>query len=262
MGVVRYTFLSDTLGEQVNVNVILPSFELWRDRQGSEAYYREYGRKKTLYLLHGGSDDSSMYLRRTRIEEYAMEYDMAVVMPEVKNSFYSNMIHGKNYFTYLSEELPRVMEHVFPLSKDPGDRYVLGNSMGYHGALKWVLDRPDFFAAAGGMSGAGDLEELGFYNESLPRVLNSFGTLEQYRGSMNDFKHLVRKHKAEGTRIPPIALCCGRQDGFYEGARLFAGYLKEQELDVTFMEQEGAHTWEYWDAMLPKMLKVMVKGEQ
>ncbi len=76
MGVVRYTFLSDTLGEQVNVNVILPSFELWRDRQGSEAYYREYGRKKTLYLLHGGSDDSSMYLRRTRIEEYAMEYDM------------------------------------------------------------------------------------------------------------------------------------------------------------------------------------------
>lgn len=258
MGVIRYTFLSDTLGEQVNVHVILPSLELWRDRQGNEAYYGSYGRKKTLYLLHGGSDDGSMYLRRTRIEEYAMDYDMAVVMPEVKNSFYSNMIYGKQYFTFISEELPRVMEHVFPLSTEAKDRYVLGNSMGSHGALKWLLNCPDFFAAGGGMSGAGDLEELGFYDDEKERVLNSFGTLEQYRGSKNDFKHLVQMHKANGTQLPPIALCCGLQDGFYNGAKLFAGYLQKEGLNVTFDEQDGAHTWEYWDQMLPKMLKRMI----
>ena len=104
MSVVRYTFFSQVLREQVNVMVVLPSFEGWRDRQGSKAYYDEYGRKKTLYIMHGGSDDCSLYLRRTRIEEYAMEYDLAVVMPEVKNSFYSNMIHGKNYFDFISKD--------------------------------------------------------------------------------------------------------------------------------------------------------------
>lgn len=43
---------------------------------------------------------------RTRLEEYALERDLAVVMPEVRNSFYCDMVHGKKYFTYLSEELP------------------------------------------------------------------------------------------------------------------------------------------------------------
>ena len=161
MSVIRYTFFSQVLREQVNVSVILPSFEIWRDRQGTDAYYGDYCRKKTLYVLHGGSDDCSLYLRRTRIEEYAMGHDLAVVMPEVKNSFYSNMIHGKDYFTYISEELPKVMESVFPLTHDAGERYVIGNSMGSHGAIKWALNCPGFFAAAAGMSGAGDLEELG-----------------------------------------------------------------------------------------------------
>lgn len=261
MGVIRYTFLSESLREQVNVMVILPSFEGWRDRQGSKAYYGEYQKKKTLYVLHGGSDDCSLYLRRTRLEEYAMKHDLAVIMPEVRNSFYSNMVHGKNYFDYLSEELPRVMEQVFPLSNKPEDRYVIGNSMGSHGAIKWALNRPEFFAAAAGMSGAGDLEKLGFYDGEKARVLNSFGTLEQYRGSMNDFKHLVRKNLEEGIRLPRLYFCCGKQDGFYKGAKAFADYLKEQGVAASFEEGEGGHTWEFWDKWLPIMIDHLVKGE-
>lgn len=261
MSVIRYSFLSDTLGEQVNVMVILPSFEGWRDRQGSKAYYEEYNRKKTLYVLHGGSDDCSLYIRRTRLEEYAMEHDLAVVLPEVKNSFYSNMVHGKKYFDYISEELPRVMENVFPLTHESGERYVLGNSMGSHGAMKWALNRPDFFAAAAGMSGAGDLEELGFYDDEKIRVLNSFGTLEQYRGSMNDFKYLIGQHLEKGTKLPRLYACCGKQDGFYKGAKLFAEFAVTQGVDMTFEEGDGAHTWEFWDAWLPIMIRHLVKGE-
>lgn len=261
MSVVRYTFFSEVLREQTNVMVILPSFEGWRDREGSGVYYEKYGKKKTLYVLHGGSDDCSLYLRRTRIEEYAMAYDMAVIMPEVRNSFYCNMVHGKNYFTFLSEELPRIMENVFPLSDRAEDRYVIGNSMGSHGAVKWALNCPDFFAAAAGMSGAGDLEELGFYNRSLERVLNAFGTLEQYRGSMNDFKHVVEQQLKNGTKLPRLYFCCGKQDGFYEGARLFAEYLQEKGVNAVFEEGEGAHTWEFWDKWLPVMIKHMVEGE-
>ena len=262
MSVIRYTFFSQVLREQVNVSVILPSFEGWRDRQGSAAYYGDYGRKKTLYVLHGGSDDCSLYIRRSRIEEYAMGYDLAVIMPEVKNSFYSNMIHGKNYFTYLSEELPKVMESVFPLTNDPQERYVIGNSMGSHGAIKWALNRPDFFAAAAGMSGAGDLEELGFYDDRKERVLNSFGTVEQYRGSMNDFKFMLDKHLKEGTALPRLYFCCGKQDGFYSGARLFADYVKSKGLETAFEEADGNHNWEYWDRWLPIMIDYLVKGEK
>lgn len=261
MGVINYTFFSKVLAEQVNVMVILPSFEGWRDREGSKAYYENYKRKKTLYVLHGGSDDCSLYVRRTRLEEYAMEHDLAVVLPEVKNSFYSNMIYGKEYFTFLSEELPTVMENVFPLTHEASERYVIGNSMGSHGATKWALNRPDFFAAAAGMSGAGDLEELGFYDGHKERVINSFGTLEQYRGSMNDFKHLVEEHLNKGTALPRLYFCCGKSDGFFPGAKKFADWLTSKGVNATFEEGEGAHTWEYWDEWLPKMINHMVKGE-
>ena len=261
MSVVRYTFFSEVLREQVNVNVILPSFEGWRDRQGSKAYYGEYGRKKTLYIMHGGSDDCSLYLRRTRIEEYAMEHDLAVVMPEVKNSFYSNMVHGKNYFTYISEELPRVMESVFPLTHDPKERFVLENSMGFHGAIKWALNCPGFFAAAAGMSGAGDLEELGFYDRMPDRIINSFGTLEEYRGSYNDFKFLYKKHLAEGVSLPRLYACCGTEDGFYPGAKKFAVDGKEAGLPILFEEGPGGHDWAFWDKWLPVMLDHMLKED-
>ena len=108
--------------------------EKWHpEKKGAETYYKEYERKKTLYVLHGGSDDASLYLRRTRLEEYALERDLAVVMPEVRNSFYCDMVHGKKYFTYLSEELPEIVENIFPLTHDPKERYVIGNSMGSHG---------------------------------------------------------------------------------------------------------------------------------
>ena len=101
MGVIRYTFYSKTLGEQTNICAIVPTYEVWRDKMDYKDYYKNYGKKKLLFITHGGSDDSTLYLRRTRIEEYAYERDMVVIFPEVRNSFYSNMVHGKKYFDYL-----------------------------------------------------------------------------------------------------------------------------------------------------------------
>lgn len=130
MGLIRYTFYSSVLREQVNVMVLLPSFEGWRDKEGSRRFYDRYEKKRTLYVLHGGSDDCSMYLRHTRLEDYAIDYNLAVVMPEVRNSFYSNMIHGKNYFTFLSEELPGLFCSRL--------RYVRGGRFGGTGLLQQV----------------------------------------------------------------------------------------------------------------------------
>ena len=261
MGVVRYTFYSQALGEQTNIMAIVPTYEPWRHTEGCKKFYGNYEKKKTLYLLHGGSDDSTLYLRRTCIEEYAYERELVVIFPEVRNSFYGNMVHGKNYFTYLTEELPKIVENLFPVSTKSEDRYVLGNSMGSHGSFKWALNRPDFFAAAVGMSGAGDLEELGFYDRMPDRVINSFGTLEEYRGSYNDFKYLYNKHLAEGTKMPRLYACCGTEDGFYAGAKKFAEDAKAKGVPILFEEGEGGHTWSFWDKWLPIMLDHMLKED-
>lgn len=47
------------------------------------------GKHKTLYLLHGLSDDHTIWQRRTSIERYAAPLGIAVIMPAVDRSFYT-----------------------------------------------------------------------------------------------------------------------------------------------------------------------------
>jgi S-formylglutathione hydrolase FrmB len=67
---------SDALGIGVSVNVIIP------ERAKSLIGMKSDGQStyKTLYLLHGLSDDHSIWMRRTSIERYAAEHGIAVVM--------------------------------------------------------------------------------------------------------------------------------------------------------------------------------------
>ena len=66
---------------------------------------------KVLYLLHGLSDDYTIWMRRTSIERYASQYNLAVVMPDGGRSWYSDMQEGTGYWTYLSEELPQLVQN-------------------------------------------------------------------------------------------------------------------------------------------------------
>ena len=47
------------------------------------------------------------WVRRTSIERYVAPLGLAVVMPQVHRSFYTDEAHGNRYWTFLSEELPR-----------------------------------------------------------------------------------------------------------------------------------------------------------
>lgn len=79
-----------------------------------------------LWLLHGGSDDDTIWLRRTSIERYVSELGLAVVMPQVHLSFYTDMAYGGQYGTFLMDELPRIARSFFPLSEAREDNFVAG----------------------------------------------------------------------------------------------------------------------------------------
>lgn len=60
-----------------------------------------FGKNKkyqTLYLLHGFTGDHLSYLRTSKIERYADEHQIMVVMPSVYNSAYTDMKYGLDYF--------------------------------------------------------------------------------------------------------------------------------------------------------------------
>lgn len=258
MGLLNYTFFSQVLREQVNVSVVLPTYNRWSTKEQIEEFYRKGKKYKTLYVLHGGSDDCTTYYRNTGIERYANDNGFAAVMPEVRNSFYCNMKFGPNYFDFLSKELPIVMETVFPLSDKGEDRFVVGNSMGSHGAIKWVLNCPEFFNSAAGMSGVGDVEEMGFFQgRAVGPALEAFGTVEDYRGSMNDLKKLAKDLMESGKPIPRLFSCCGTEDPYYKGTVQYKKYLDDIELPLIYETGPGGHTWEFWDVWLSRIIKWM-----
>ena len=97
-----------------------------------------------LWLLHGRSDDYTIWMRRTSIERYAAPLGLMVIMPEVSYSRYINMKHGPRYYDYISKELPEFCAKLFPkMSRKREDNYIAGLSMGGGGAM-WVgLHNPD-----------------------------------------------------------------------------------------------------------------------
>ena len=147
-------FFSETLGLMSTMHVLLPQ------RTMAEAQRKRAPKVRTLYLLHGHSDDHTAWQRWTSIERYAEVFNIAVVMPAVHLSFYNDMVHGGKYWQFISEEVPLLVRDMFSLSARREDNLVAGLSMGGYGALKLALTHPDRYAAAASLSGAVDINEV------------------------------------------------------------------------------------------------------
>jgi S-formylglutathione hydrolase FrmB len=142
MALVNCDFFSETLEVSTSMTVILPQ------RTRGQIGLSGGTAGGLLYLLHGLSDDHTIWLRRTSIERYAAPRGLAVVMPAVHRSFYADERHGHRYWTFLSQELPELVSSFFRIAAGPAETYVAGLSMGGYGALKWALREPSRFAAA------------------------------------------------------------------------------------------------------------------
>ena len=247
MALLHVQFYSQALQIAVSVDVILPQERCLRGRKSP-----------VLYLLHGLSDDHSIWQRRTSIERYADALGLAVVMPAVNRSFYTDTTYGAKYWNFISEELPRVMHSFFPLSDKRADTFVAGLSMGGYGAFKLALTLPDRFAAAASLSGALDVASMAERGakedpEWRREKESVFGDLSAVRGSGHDLLHLARQ-VARRKRQPMLFQCCGTEDFLYQMNTTFRKHAKKLGLDLHYEEGPGEHEWGYWDDNIQRVL--------
>ncbi|WP_426333546.1 alpha/beta hydrolase [Paenibacillus silvae] len=254
MALIKCEFYSDTLGLSTSMHVILPQ---QTHSQIGMHNVTGSGLHPTLYLLHGLSDDDSIWLRRTSIERYVASLGIAVVMPQVHRSFYTDMVEGGRYWTFISEELPALARSFFPLSSQREDNYVAGLSMGGYGAFKLALRKPDQYAAAASLSGA--LDMAAHMNNEVPSALQRAELLRifgpEFAGSDNDLIHLLKESKNSQGPRPLLYQCCGTEDFLYEENQTFRKACAETDFELTYEEEPGEHEWGYWDMKIQDVLK-------
>ncbi len=248
MALLHLVYFSDVLGVQTPVDVILPE---GKQGIGVEAS-GEAELPKVLYLLHGYSDDQTIWQRRTSVERYAAGHNLAVVMPGVNHSFYCNELYGERYWDYVSDELPRMMHRFFRLSDKPEDTFVAGLSMGGYGAMKLALNFPERFGAAASFSGAVDIASASKrHNQNWKRISGG----KSVRGTENDLLHMLKVH-AEAEKKPRLYVSCGTADFLYGQHQKFIPLLKKNGWDVTHYEEPDAvHEWGFWDREIRKFIE-------
>ena len=253
-------FMSETLGLLSSMYVLLPQRKL-ADAQKKQKKFR------TLYLLHGHSDDHTAWQRFTSIERYAEGLNLAVVMPAVHLSFYNDMAHGLKYWQFISEEVPAVVRDLFTLSSERKDNFVAGLSMGGYGAFKLALTHPERYAAAASLSGALDIRAVTSPRKDrdnkiwLAEMRTVFGDLSKVPGSKHDLFALAKK-VVKGHVKPRLYQCCGTEDHLYDDNIRFRDGVRKLPLDLTYEEGPGGHNWAYWDKMIQNVLAWMFPLER
>lgn len=263
MALLHVNFFSEVLGMCMEMDVILPQETNRLIGMDSAVSTKTY---KTMYLLHGLSDDHTIWQRRTSIERYVSELGIAVVMPTTHRAFYTDTTYGLKYWTFISEELPKICHEFFPrMSEKREDNLVAGLSMGGYGAWKMALGT-ELFGAGASLSGALDVTAL-YESRDEENVMQKkewqgiFGTPEQLKGSKNDIKALLKKRIDEKRALPRLYGWCGTSDFLYENGKAVWELARELGYDVTTEESEGDHQWKYWDAKIQDVLNWWLEKE-
>ena len=133
MALIQANFMSRSLLRTVPIQVILPADKF----SFSENLPHEEKPFKTLYLLHGIFGNYTDWTANTRIQRWAEEKNLAVVMPSGDNSFYvDHPQSGSIYGSFIGEELVEITRKMFPLSRKREDTFIGGLSMGGYGAVR------------------------------------------------------------------------------------------------------------------------------
>ena len=256
MGMMHFDFMSEKLGYQTNIYVILP-----------ESMERGEAPDGILFLLHGNGGNGLDWVRNTAMERYVRPYNLAVIMPEVDgSSFYADMVHGYPYFEYVTEEVPAAMEAMLPLLRQAKKRYVAGVSMGGYAAFRWAFQKPEYVTAAADFSGLYVLPDLvadcdaaadlGYTAQEMAQIVEcNWGSEQELQGSLSDPRVWADRAAESGAALPRLFAGMGEKESAYDSGREYLEYCAKKGIGICFEEFPGGHDWSVWDAMICRFLE-------
>ena len=250
MAVMRCLFTSTTLMRRCSMNVFVPETPHPDGKPGFPV----------IYLLHGRSGDENSYVDHG-LRPLAEKHHFIVVMPDAARSFYADMASGEKYWTFISEEVPKLVKTMFPARTDRSETFVAGISMGGYGALKMALNFPERFSKVAVLSAAGDISWLSRRGGGMSDVeLSSiFGSPTGMIGNEHDLFELL-KRPASACGRPELWMRCGDMDMLIDGNREFVKRAAAVNWQADYQEiPEKIHNWDCWTPLMPEIFEFFSK---
>lgn len=224
--------------------------------------------RKIVYLLHGICGRSSDWINYTMLPLYANQYNAIFVMPEVARSFYTDMKFGQKFFTYITEELPKLCKDTFNFSAERENTVIIGASMGGYGALKAAMTKPEQYGYCCAFS-----SPCLFLKEGLDYQRQNVNT-DEFRAIyndriINDFESIfgtdlewsakyeildLAKAIQNNPIKPKLYTSCGTEDYMYESNVRFRDEMQMLNFDYQYEEWQGMHDWNFFNEALKKAL--------
>lgn len=234
-------FASASLNKQDALNVILPDGE---------------GPFPVLYLLHGLSDDYTIWHRRTSIERHVAGLPLIVVMPDGNRSFYCDIPGGPQYESHMVRDVIETIDRTFKTVRSPKGRAIAGLSMGGYGAIMLALRHPETFSVACSHSGALMFGHMELRDRPKNDYVNQLAATLP-RGKYDCLKLVAKLKKAH--KLPALRMDCGREDFLIQYNRDFHAQLEKMKVPHLYEEFAGAHDWGYWDDHIRQTLAFVME---
>lgn len=208
-------------------------------------------------LLHGYTNDGDDWVNMSAALRYAADNNIALVIPDAGNSFYHDTASNQAYHTWLTEEMPLLLDQIVKLPHEREKNFICGLSMGGYGALMLALNHPERYAGCASFSGAVAMHlMLGQKDNPLVRYVFEpvYGQALELPENRDLFR-LVQKVSALPAEQQPKILCTtGRQDHepyyIYEQNQAFRQLAQSLPVEYTYMDWDGGHEWAFWDRSL------------
>ncbi|MFW6062474.1 MAG: alpha/beta hydrolase [Planctomycetota bacterium] len=243
--VVQVEFKAPSIDKVSGLTVLLPDMQ-------------RRGPFPTLYLLHGLSDDHTVWTRRTALERYLDETDLVVVMPDGHRSFYANDPRpgGLAYEDHIVKDVVGFVEQTFPVIPDRAHRAIAGLSMGGYGAIMLALRNRGMFSVAASHSGALGYSHYQREWDAAPSDVDALARALQGEGY--DCFELAGQMAREGQDVA-LQIDCGTEDFLLQHNRDFHAHLEKLGVEHLYKEHPGAHSWGYWDEHIQQTLSFVLE---
>ncbi len=263
MALMHVTYFSQALAGQNEFLLVLPNDVPPFMAEGNLHYQRPM---KTLVLLHGYSGGTYDWITGSNIQELATQYNLAVIMPNGRNSFYLDREPtGEQYATFVGDEVLNYARKTFGLSQKAENTFIGGLSMGGFGALRTGLAFSKNYSKIAALSSALIIHQLKEMKPDTPNPManyayyaNIFGDLQTAEQRDCNPEVLIRQKLSNGEKLPEIFMACGTEDFLIAQNRAFRDFLTEMKVPCVYHESAGIHDWKFWNEYLEPAIAWMV----